>query len=515
MLLPRMRFNRREFLAAAAGLAAGSSALPNIVFILADDLGYGDLKCYNAASKIPTPNLDRLASQGMRFTDAHTPSAVCTPTRYGLLTGRYAWRTRLTQGVLDGFDPPLIENGRLTVASLLKRYGYATACVGKWHLGMQWTNQDGTSVPFRESFQSGFRPGYDVDYSKPATGGPNAAGFDWYFGISASLDMSPYCFVDNGRSVGIPDVKTPDNRTLFMNQVPGMKTRDFRLEDVLPVCTRKAVEFINRQKAGGKPFFLYMPLSAPHLPVVPNKQYEGRSQAGKYGDFVVEMDAAVGAVLNTLEATGAAANTLVFFTSDNGGLWHWWDFREADDVARGKISARGNHVKDFGHQSNASMRGTKADVWEGGHRVPFLVRWPGRIKPGATSDQLICLTDFIATCAEITGARLPADAGEDSYSMVPLLTGSQAKGPVRPDVICHSLRGEFVVRQGDWKLILTRGSGGFSAPVTVEGEPKGQLYNLKTDPRETRNVYAENPAIVAKLTKLLDRYRAEGSSRPV
>ena len=328
--------------------------------------------------------------------DAHTPSAVCTPTRYGLLTGRYAWRTRLKSGVLDGFDPPLIEPGRMTAASLLKRRGYETACVGKWHLGMQWTNRDGTPVGFRDA-ASGFRPGYDVDYTRPVKGGPAAAGFDWYYGISASLDMPPYCFIENGRTVGIPDVRTAEDKTLFMNQAPGVRTTDFKLEDVVPVCTRKAAEFITRQKGSKRPFFLYLALSSPHLPVVPNREFEGRSKAGRYGDFVAEMDAAVGRVMEAIGQSGAAGDTLVMFSSDNGGLWHWWDFREADDVARGKTTPRGAYLKGFGHQSNAWMRGTKADAWEGGHRVPFLARWPGRIPAGTVSASLACLTDFPAT----------------------------------------------------------------------------------------------------------------------
>ncbi|MEO7653633.1 MAG: arylsulfatase [Bryobacteraceae bacterium] len=413
--------SRRQLLAAAlaTGSAHAAPALPNMVFILADDLGMGDLSCYNRDSKILTPNLDRLAAQGMRFNDAHTPSSVCTPTRYGLLTGRYCWRSRLTEGVLDGFDPPLIEKGRLTAASLLKRHRYTTACIGKWHLGMQWTTRDGTPVVRRT--EPGFRAGMDVDYSRPITGGPKDAGFDSYFGISASLDMSPYCFIENDRTVGTPDVKTEDDRSLFMNQVPGVRTKDFHLEDVIPTCRRKAVEFIGRQKGAAKPFFLYMPLSSPHLPIVPNREFDGRSKAGKYGDFVVEMDEAVGAVLGALDAADVADRTLVLFSSDNGALWHWWNFQEADDKALGKITPRGEYLKSFGHQSNAWMRGTKADTWEGGHHVPLLARWPGRIKAGAVSDSLVCLTDFVATCADIVHEPLPSDAAEDSFNLMPVL----------------------------------------------------------------------------------------------
>ncbi len=503
--------HRREFLAlSAVPWAAAQQRLPNIVFILADDLGWGDLGCYNPQSKIKTPHLDRLAAQGIRFTDAHTPSSVCTPTRYGLLTGRYSWRTRLKLGVQDGFDPPLIEKGRMTVASMLKQRGYATGCFGKWHLGMQWTRKDGTPMPLRTS--GGFRPGDDVDFSKRATDGVNAAGFDEYFGISASLDMPPYCFVEDGRAVGKMSARLPKGMTLFLNQTEGMAAEGFRLEDVVPEVTDRAVSFIERNAE--QPFFLYLPLSSPHLPVVPNKEFEGKSGAGKYGDFVVEMDAAVGKILEALDRADVAGNTLVCFSSDNGGLWHWWEFVEADDVQGGKTTPRGAYNKDHGHQSNAWMRGTKADAWEGGHRVAFVARWPGRIKTGTVSDSTICLTDFFATCAEAVGQKLPADAGEDSFSLLPVF--ANAKREVRDHVVHHTLQGKFAIRSGEWKLIVERGSGGFSVPRTVEvkeGEAAGQLYNLRTDRQETKNVYLEHPEVVARLRAKLEAVRKAGRSR--
>ncbi|MBS1824597.1 MAG: arylsulfatase [Acidobacteria bacterium] len=479
---------------------------PNIVFLLADDLGWGDLSCYNPQSKIKTPHLDRMAAQGLRFTDAHTPSSVCTPTRYGLLTGRYSWRTRLKSGVQDGFDPPLIEKGRMTVASMLKQRGYVTGCFGKWHLGMTWTRKDGTPMPFRAS--GGFRPGDDVDFSKPVTDGVNAAGFDEYFGISASLDMPPYCFLENDRPAKMPVTRMPKGMDLFLNQPEGVASEGFRLEDVMPEVTKRAVSFVSRNAS--KPFFLYVPFSSPHLPVVPNAAYAGKSGAGKYGDFVVEMDDCVGAILGALDKAGVAGNTLVCFSSDNGGLWHWWDFMERDDVQGGKMTPRGAYNKDYGHQSNAWMRGTKADAWEGGHRVPFLARWPGKIKAGGVSEAVVCLTDFMATCAEVVGQRLPADAGEDSFSLMPVFTG--AKKEVRDHVVHHTLQGKFAIRMGEWKLIVERGSGGFSAPRTVDGEPVGQLYNLRTDRAETKNVYAENPQVVARLRVKLEAVQRNGGS---
>lgn len=488
---------------------------PNLVVILADDMGYGDPRCYNHESKIPTPNLDRLAAGGMRFTNAHTPSAVCTPTRYGLLTGRYCWRTRLKQGVLDGFDPPLLEEGQMTIARMLKQRGYSTACIGKWHLGMNWVRKDGTPVPQREGAATGFRDGFDVDYTRRLTGGPNDAGFDWYFGLSASLDMSPYCFIENGRTVGSPDIRTPEAKDPWLNQVPGVTAKGFTLEGVLPELTRKATDYIKERKAASNPFFLYLPLTSPHLPVVPNKDFEGRSKAGKYGDFVVETDAAVGAVLDALETTGASRNTLVLFTSDNGGLWHWWDFQETDDVAGGRLTPRGKLNQSFGHQSNGRLRGTKADIWEGGHRVPFIARWPARIKAGGVSSELVGLVDCMATFAAIAGARLPSNAAEDSYDILPALLSPKPPRPVRDHAVFHSLHGEFAITQGDWKFVPSRGSGGFSAPRRVEpkpGEPVGQLYNVRDDPEETRNLYSKYPEHVTRLGDLLRAIQTKGRS---
>lgn len=491
---------RRLFFASTA-LAAQVSRRPNIVVILADDLGYGDLGCYNAQSKIPTPHLDRMAAAGMRFTDAHTPSSVCTPTRYGLLTGRYAWRSRLKEGVLDGFDPPLLEPGRVTAASLLKSQGYRTACIGKWHLGMQWTRRDGTPMPDRD-VTKGFRPGTEVDFTKPVTGGPLDHGFDYYYGISASLDMPPYCFIESRQVTALPEEAAPENKSLLMNQPPGVQAKGFELKSVLPAIGAKAIEFIGRQ---GGPYFLYLPLSAPHLPVVPNQEFTGKSQAGAYGDFVVEMDALVGQVLAAIDRSAQAANTLVLFTSDNAGLWHWWNFEEADDRKLGKRTPRSQQQFTLGHQSNGPLRGTKADIWEGGHRVPLLARWPARVKRGAVSDHLVCLTDLVATVAEITGAKNP---GPDSVSFLATLQGG--KSARRTEVVHHSHRAHFAIRQGDWKLAPLRGSGGFSAPQKVtpgEGEPAGQLYNLKDDPQETKNVYLEHPEVVARLAKRLEEIR--------
>ncbi|MEZ6088134.1 MAG: arylsulfatase [Pirellulaceae bacterium] len=342
---------------------------PNIVYILADDFGYGDASCYNPSSKIQTPHIDRLAAEGMRFTDAHTPSAVCTPTRYGILTGRYCWRTRLTKRVLDGLDPPLIESDRLTVAGLLKQHGYRTGCVGKWHLGMQWTDREGKPLPPTSVDRTvPPRDGRNVDFEKPILEGPVTRGFDSYFGISASLNMSPFCFIRDDRPEIVPTIASPAIKTEFISVDQGIRSPDFTIASVLPRLAGAATAFIESsvREHPETPFFLYLPLTSPHLPVIPNVEFQGLSEAGPYGDFVVETDAVVGYVLDVLDRVGAAENTLVVFTSDNGGLYHYWEPQEADDVAFYRERPRGASMREYGHQGNAHLRGTKADIWEGG-----------------------------------------------------------------------------------------------------------------------------------------------------
>ena len=489
---------------------------PNIVYILADDLGFGDVSCYHAESRIETPHVDRLAKEGMRFTDAHTPSAVCTPTRYGILTGRYAWRTRLKYRVLDGLDPDLIEAGRLTVPGLLKQHGYDTACVGKWHLGMQWTDRSGTPVPYLPVEEKRRpRSGNNVDYARPIQGGPTQRGFDWYFGISASLNMSPFCYIENDRPVRLPVLHQPRIQTEFISVDEGVRSPDFTIYGVMPRLAGEAVGYIEKQAAAnsGRPFFLYAPLTSPHLPLVPNVEYRGQSEAGHYGDFVVETDAFVGAVLESLDRTGQAEDTLVVFTSDNGGLYHYWEPQEADDAQHYRGSVRGRYAQQFGHQGNAHLRGTKADIWEGGHCVPFVVRWPGKTPAGAVSHELIELTDLLATSAAIVGAELPPGMGEDSRNALPALLSAQVDPPVRDIAVHHSLWGMFAIRKGPWKMIEGRGSGGFTFPRELDpekvGGPSGQLYHLDDDPSETKNIWDDHPDVVAELTQQLSRVRRD------
>lgn len=475
--------NRRTFLGSLAGSSVSALAaprLPNIVYILADDLGWGDLGCYNAESAIPTPHADRFATQGVRFTDMHSGSAVCSPTRYGIMTGRYSWRGALKKGVLQGYSPNLIEEGRLTVPAMLKRQGYYTAGVGKWHLGLGSAEK--------------------TDYSQVLRPGPREHGFDYYFGIPASLDMEPYLYFENDRTVEQPTAATPGQnapRGVFWRKGP--IAPGFEIPQVLPTLTGKAESIIRERAGKPQPLFLYLPLTAPHTPWTPLSPFQGRSKAGIYGDFVAQVDDTLGRVLQAIDDAGAAGNTLVVFTSDNGADW-----READKAQ-------------FAHRANAKWRGEKADAWDGGHRIPCLARWPGQIRPGTVSGQLGCHTDWMATAAAVTGFRLPRNAGEDSFSLLPALRGT-ARKPIREAIVHHSNDGVFAIRQGSWKLILGLGSGGFSPPRTVEPTPdgpKGQLYDLAADPGEARNLWLERPEMVRKLSGLLDRYRRQGYSRTI
>lgn len=458
--------------------------LPNIIFILADDLGSGDLGAYNPESKVKTPHMDRLAKEGMRFTDAHSPSSVCTPTRYATLTGRYAWRSRLKSGVLWGYSPMLIEEGRETIASMLKKKGYHTAGIGKWHLGLGDAEK--------------------TDYSKPLTPGPVTVGFDYYYGIPASLDMDPYVYIENDRPVQMPTAQVA--RSKHRRQGGGGYWRagpvapDFKHIEVLPRTTEKAKQWLKTRAMtrDAKPFFLYLPMSAPHTPWLPTEEFRGKSGAGYYGDFVRMVDHNVGEILKVLDEHKLVENTMVVMTSDNGSHWPVGD------------------IKKYGHAANLHYRGQKADIHEGGHRVPLLVRWPATVKPGSVVDQTVCLTDFYATIADIVEHEMSNDEAEDSFTLMPLLKNPEYNTAVRPATVHHSLGGMFAIRQGDWKLIIGRGSGGFTAPRKVkpkEGEPKGQLYHLGKDPSEQNNVYAEHPEVVKVLTELLNRYRKTGRSR--
>jgi arylsulfatase A-like enzyme len=463
---------------AAAFAQAPRSNRPNIVYILCDDLGYGDIHAFNPGrGKILTPNVDRLTSQGMSFTDTHSASSVCTPSRYGILTGRYAWRTRLQSDVLYGSSPPLIAADRLTVAELLRRHGYATMAIGKWHLGLAFG---------------------DKKYTDPLTDGPLQHGFDSFFGISASLDMPPFAYIEDQRFPEEPSVEKTWLRT-------GPAAVHFEAINVMPDLTHRAVDFISAHaqdaRGGVKPFFLYLAFTGPHTPIVPTPEWEGKSGLGPYADFVMEVDELAGEVLNAIDAAGLADDTLVAFASDNG----------CSPMANTTL------LESEGHFPSAGFRGYKADIWDGGHRIPFIVRWPGKVKAGSQSAELTCLTDLMATVAQIIDAPLPATAAEDSVSILPALL-NQPHPPLREAVVHHSIDGMFAIRKGRWKLELCAGSGGWSAPTEpaarTQGLPPMQLYDMEADPAEKDNVASANPHVVAELTALLEKYVSEGRSTP-
>ncbi|PWE00388.1 sulfatase family protein [Marinilabilia rubra] len=469
---------------------------PNIVVILADDLGYGDIKAYNSESQIPTPNLDRLAKEGLSFTDAHTNSAVCTPTRYGLLTGRYAFRTRLKSGVLVGHDPALIAPDRTTIGSLLQKAGYTTACVGKWHLGLDWAKKDSTQPLWHGGNAWDMQNTSNVDYAARVGGGPADRGFDYSFIIPASLDIAPYTYIEDGYVTApvndhVPFYKDTTARGIWYRH--GDVAEDFDHKTVLQTITQNAVDFINQKAREDKPFMIYLPFTSPHTPWFPSEKYKGISEAGVYGDFVAMTDGMVGKVMKALDQKGITKNTLVIFTSDNGS--HWLD----------------TDIKKFSHRANDAFKGMKSDVWEGGHRVPFIVRWPEQVKGGRTSPTVICTTDLLATLAEITNQKLDAGEGEDSFSFLSALKGEEPKPVEERTIIHHSVNGTFAIRSGKWKYIDAKGSGGWSLPEKqVPGDaPAAQLYDMSKDSLEQNNLIAEEPEVAARMKKILEEYKTE------
>ncbi len=484
-------------------LAADSPVKPNIVIILADDLGYGDAQCYNPQrGKIPTPSIDRLAAQGMRFTDGHSSSAVCSPSRYTLLTGRYHWRTRLQSGIVPAFGAPLITPERLTIASLLKRNGYRTAAIGKWHLGWDWPIPPAKAAVFRAKPLGGSvtppddqRAVWKEVFSQPIAGGPTTCGFDAYFGTDLP-NFPPFCFIENDHTVGVPSEFLPAEllkKQANLADLPGPALPGWKLERILPTIGDRACAFVAESAKKLEPFFLYLPLTAPHTPLAVNAEWRGRSGLNTYADFVMETDAVVGRVLAALEKSGIVGRTLVVFTSDNGCA----PYIGTDELQR------------KGHFPSGPLRGWKTDIWEGGHRVPFIVRWPGVVRAGTRCDQLVQQADLLATCADILGVKLRADAGEDSVSLLPLLRGSNA--PVRTIAVNQSLSGLLAIRKGEWKLIFGSGPGGYDSPRDAH---PAQIFNLVADLGETTNLRAEKPDVVAELTALMEKLVNDGRSTP-
>ena len=481
---------------------------PNILVILADDLGYGDVGCYNPQSKVPTPHLDRLAREGMRFTDAHSPSTVCTPTRYSLLTGQMAFRINYRSVFAGVGGPCLIKDNQLSLPQMLRARGYATALMGKWHVGLSFLDKAGQRIT-----QGGVEGVQLIDYSRAIPDAPIHRGFDRFFGTACcpATDFL-YAFIDGDRipvpPTGMLDKSKLPKHPYANDNRPGMIAPDYDLEEVDMVFLRKSREFLEThvKQSPAKPFFLLHSMHAAHLPSFAAKQFRGSTKAGPHGDFIHELDFIVGELMATLEKLGVADNTLVIFTSDNGP--------ETTSV----VHMRADH----GHDGARPWRGVKRDNWEGGHRVPFIARWKGNIAPGSTSAQTICLTDLMATCAAITGATLPDNAAEDSFNLLPVLLGKDGGRPVRDYTLHQTISLALAIRRGPWKYLDHRGSGGngydkgelqrFALPDAAPTAP-GQLYNLDTDPGETKNLHAAHPEIVKELKALIEESKSSGRSR--
>lgn len=479
---------------------------PNIVVILADDLGYGDVQCYNPERcKIATPHIDRLATQGMRFTDAHSSSGVCSPSRYTLLTGRYHWRTRLQSGIVGYLERPLIASDRLTIGGLAKQQGYHTACIGKWHLGWDWgipREKRPLFAPPRGKFPEVTErhlEAWQEVYSRPIGGGPTTRGFDEYFGTDVP-NWPPYCFIEQDRTVGIPTTFLPQE--MFRNHLaslPGPALKDWKLEGILPALAKRAQDHIKRRAESGQPFFLYLPLTSPHTPLAVNEPWRGKSGLDSaVADLIMETDDVVGRVLTAIRDSGIEENTLVVFTSDNG-------FAPYVGV---------KHLEEQGHFPSGPLRGYKADAWEGGHRVAFIASWPGVVKPDTRCEQLVHQADIMATVADILDVDLPENAGEDSFSLLPLLEGSRE--PVREHAISHGSSGLPAIRLGTWKMLFGPSGGGAwsnQSATKPDGHP-AQLYDLAADISETKNLYDAHSEIVEKMTALMEQLVSQGRSTP-
>lgn len=473
---------------------------PNIIYILADDLGIGDITSYNQDSKIKTPNIDKLSSRGVLFTNAQTSSSVCTPTRYGIITGRYCWRTPLQEGVLRGYDKALIEPERITIASFLKNHSYHTACIGKWHLGWSWNN-----------IENGPRK---VDFSKPVSNGPNSCGFDYSYNIIASLDMPPFVYVENGKCLGIP-IDTIEARKGLTVHRRGIIAPGFKHATTLQNFTKKALDYIQLQSGKEDPFFLYLPLTAPHAPFYPSSEFKGKSGLNLYADFVLMVDDVVKKIVEQLEVNNICENTIVVFTSDNGCT----------------PLANFNELISKGHNPSWKYRGAKSDIFDGGHRVPFIISWPERINCSSVSHQLISTTDFFRTLSDLMNelstedfdnkdiARpLPDNVAEDSYSFLAEIPGFESVLPAREYIVNHSFYGNYAISNGHWKLILCPHSGGWSKPFRDSEEvanlPPYQLYNIISDVAESNNLFYKQPEIVEMLKNQIIQYVKDGRSTP-
>ena len=513
--MPPLRITLLLIALSAAAAAKDQSSRPNILVILADDLGYGDVHSNNPQrAKIPTPHIDKLAAQGMRFTDGHSSSGVCSPSRYTLLTGRYHWRSRLQHGIVGVFGEPLIAPDRMTIGTLAKQQGYRTACVGKWHLGWDWPitkeqrpllspgappDDDASKLDKKAASAAAGATARQISawneiFSKPIAGGPITRGFDFYFGTDIP-NWPPFCFIENDRTVGIPTEFLP-RECMAKNQASqqGPALSDWKLEAILPALADRTIRFMQESAEKREPFLVYMPLTSPHTPLAVNPEWKDKSQLNLFADFVMETDAVVGRVLDALENSGQAQNTLVVFTSDNGCAPY--------------IGVK--ELEQMGHYPSGPLRGYKADAWEGGHRVPFVVRWPGVVSPGSVCNQLVYQADLLRTFADVFGIKLPETAGEDSFSLMPILKGEEK--PVRTNAVSTSMGGTPALRSGSWKYIPARGSGGWGSGGD-QSQPV-QLYNLADDLGETNNLAAAMPAKVAEMHSILEKLIVDGRSTP-
>ncbi|WP_289053780.1 sulfatase family protein [Carboxylicivirga marina] len=478
---------------------------PNIIIIYADDMGYGDLNCQNPNSKIPTPNLDKLASEGMLFTDAHSSSGICSPSRYALLTGKYHWRTR--HNIVNSFGKPFFKESDVTLPQILKTKGYTTACIGKWHLGWHWPFKNGPSgeIKTRNKTQKVYTHN-DIDWTQAIGGGPLDRGFDYYFG-DGTINFPPYVWIENDRVVEAPTEEMNPGKVGFETKEgkwefrPGPKVAGWNPYDVLPTLTTKTVEWIEKQDQN-TPFFLYLPLPSPHAPIIPNDEFDGKSQAGGYGDFMFQTDWVIGEVLKTLKNKGLEENTIVIFSSDNGPENYAW--------------AR---TDKYNHYSMGDFRGLKRDVWEGGHHVPFIIKWPGHIEANSISKEVISQVDVMATLAAITSTTLPANAAPDSYDLRAVIKKESYKTPLREATIHNTMPNIWGIRKGDW-VYINHSSGGLKKMPAAfmqqngykEFDTKGLLFNMVKDPEQRINLYKQYPEIIMEMDSLLQTYRKESCS---
>lgn len=478
-----------SFAVLAVALSVVEAEQPNVIVILADDMGIDSVSAFNETMGLETPAIDQLTREGMSFTDAHSTSSVCSPTRYSVLTGRYNWRSRLKRGIVGKWERPLFEDDRLTLPEMFREHGYATACIGKWHLGWDWPKKGGGTTNQLQ----------EIDFASPVKGGPCDHGFDQYFGDDVP-NWPPYAWRENDRVLGEITTTMKKGAMVGVSEGPSVANWDFR--DVLTEYTDRWSRYIRERANQDEPFFLYAPMPSPHTPIAPDEPFRGRSNVSEYADFLIQTDHAVGEILRALKDSNQEASTVVIFTCDNG---------TSDKARFDELDAAGIHL-------NVNWRGWKADAYEGGHRVPFVVRWPGQIQPGSQCVEAITLADIMATCAEIVGHELPVDAGEDSVSLMPTLLGEAVDGPLHDIVVHHSVSGHFAVRKGPWKLLLCRGSGGWSPPreaVAVRNDlPSVQLFNLERDPKETTNLQEAYPEKVRELTTELRKIIEQGRSTP-